>query len=112
MTELDDTTRGLVTRLRELNDTATKVDEERDWIKAELRARLASGAHTVDGAAAVQITPTRRFNPDLAIHFLSGEQIAEATKVVFDPAAVKKFLTQAQIDEASPEVGKPTVRLA
>jgi hypothetical protein len=110
--ELDPSTRDIHTRLRQVQANLTRLQEEADLLKGQLRDQAGVGTHTVAGKTVFTIRPNRRFDAGLAERLLTPEfqQLCTITKI--DAATAKRVLPPAMYDACSAEVGEPVIRLA
>lgn len=108
--ELDPNRVHVLTRLADINAQIAALTSDAEALKSELR-NLPAGDYAVAGQPALRIIPTRRFDVTKAAGLLSHEQRNAALSVTFDPAQVKRHLTQVEIDECMVDAGKPKVVL-
>jgi hypothetical protein len=109
--DLDTDTTRLVQRLADIQARIADLNADAEAIKAELR-NLPVGDHMIDGRPALRLIPNRRFNVNAGAELLPAEVRTECLAVTYDPAKVKKHLSEIQIDQCMVEAGKPKVVLA
>lgn len=110
--ELSDTTLELRRRLADVLAVIAELENDAADLKAQLRARLPVGEHTVGGVKALTITANRRFSPALAEEVVPAELLALCKVEKVDPATARKVLPPWLYEQAMTEVGERVVRLA
>lgn len=110
VTDLDADRARIVSRLADLQATAAEIGSEVESLKAELRS-LPAGDFAINGRPALRITATRRFDVEAGAALLSHDQREAAKVVTFDAAAIKRHLTEVEIEECMVVSGNPKVQV-
>lgn len=109
-TPLNTDTARIVAQLADINARIGDLNAEAEALKAELR-QLPPDDYSIDGAPALRITSTRRFDIDAAALLLPPEERQNCLAVSYDAAKVKDNLTPAQVEACMVVAGKPKVAL-
>lgn len=109
---LDTDTTRLVQRLADIQANIADLNSDAEAIKAELRNLLPLGDHNINGRPALRLIPNRRFNVTAGAELLATEVRNDCLAVSYDPAKVRKHLTEIQIEDCMVEFGKPKLVLA
>jgi hypothetical protein len=103
---------GMTKRLAKLQADIATLTAEAEALKDQLRELAVGTWVDAKGAPLVSIEAQRRFDPMLAVAYLTAEQQADCLAApAWDPAAMKRHLTPAQLDACMVEHGKRKVGL-
>jgi hypothetical protein len=110
LVELDEHTAALAWRLREIQDSQSRLNDEAEHIKATLRGRLRPGQTGLNGGApVVKIQATRSFDLDAAAGLLTDEQRQLCVVELLDAKKVKAQLPAVLVESCMKATGKPKV---
>lgn len=112
MSELTRQYAETVAQLAAITEQIKELTEEADKLKGFLRGDLEPGAYTVDGRPALSITPTRRFDPTLAVTVVPNELLRLITVETIDGKRAKQILPPALYERCQKESPTATVKLA
>lgn len=114
----EDRVDALTTQLREVTDRIGQLSEVREDLRARLLDELRdeagevrTGGITAHGRVVVNVSPTRRFDPEVAALILEPDVIEAASRRTLDGAVVKRMVAPA-LYEACQKVTGYTVRPA
>lgn len=118
MNTREDRVDALTAQLREVTDRIGQLTEVREDLRARLLDELRdeagnvrTGGITAYGRVVANVSPTRRFDPEVAALILEPDIIAAASRRTLDGAAVKRLVSPA-VYEACQKVTGYTVRPA
>lgn len=100
---------SLVKEYVRLQEQADQIDQQKDAIKAELRA-LGEGSHGIAGVT-VSIAPNRRIDPKLVAEQYPVEKHPELWKASPDTTAIRKHLAPIRVEQLMTETGEPKVTI-
>lgn len=101
----------LVKMLADLDIRERQIKNEKDAIKAQLRAELKRGHYTINGVPALSLTPTRRFDPEKAAEILPPAVFEAVARKVVDPTLAKQKLPPELYELCQKETPNDTVKL-
>lgn len=102
----------LAGRYLALTEQIEDLQQQRDGVKAAIRALIGAGTVETESGARITVTPNRRLSLERLRPMLTDQQVAECTIEILSNQLIKRYVAPDVVDACMVEVGEPVVRVS